>query len=821
MPVTHTTTVRNIGGVGSRNSYYLVTGTGNTPGDFPVDARTTIDTENQVLTITGADVLIDGEWDDTGWTITLPSEAMVSATDNATWTSGVNQNGQFVRGANWRIPNPPSNAYSVFANAATGRQSSSCNAQWFGITFDMVDVDTTITTADRKFWNERNTNSASNLTYTLSNHELNAGGFAYLGTNTGTVGTYDVTLINMFYRIFNVGGLPALDALSMNGDSSTNAGDAGRVRILMDLSGTNNIDITGFSPRTSATGFVRVGGALGSNDLRLLHTTVEPRRVVMNRGGGNVVRAVTTADFNANIVDLAGTGLSGRIFASTVPRTSVNINTLDTALTTLPDETVGTAQNPLDDADTPVAIPSWGVVSGAGTQRLLVSTRTATGPGSPTNYYYGNLTDYRFFTFTARAYGRQSVNVTTDQSTNFSQPIALNFALPAVPTASVTEATARALTDIANTDELVGAIRVFEADNNMDLITVTGSSVDFGDRVVLRNPGQTANVTVSGNTITVRASAAIPAGTVTNTMVTTGTFAAATFAAGVVIQDAAGPQITVRNSPAGVRTQFYDTTGGTNPALPFHEVTADTVFNRTLPAFSPSISNVRIVSYGPGFAARIQNVTLTTAPVDVDLSTLVPIPYPSTALSAQGIGFLSTDSSPRIYISAANIDIPNMRVTYSVDGDQTGLTDSQLNDWIQRAVRGRSDYGNIISMTQSDSIGSTGATGFATASSDRIRFTPGMVNNASFSLGHLGNTSGTTSLFQVSRDLTLQGGGTTTVTVQFAGSPSVFDAGAIDVSIANAGLATVDDVRTVAQTEGVSLNAAGRRQVGQQVGALA
>ena len=120
MPVNYTTTTRNIGGVGGRNSYYAITGTGNTPGDFPSDARTTIDTENQNLRITGADVLIDGEWNDTGWTITLDSERMVSATDNATWTSGENQNGQFVRGANWKIPNPPSNAYSVFANNTTG-----------------------------------------------------------------------------------------------------------------------------------------------------------------------------------------------------------------------------------------------------------------------------------------------------------------------------------------------------------------------------------------------------------------------------------------------------------------------------------------------------------------------------------------------------------------------------------------------------------------------------------------------------------------------------------------------------------------------------
>ena len=295
----------------------------------------------------------------------------------------------------------------------------------------------------------------------------------------------------MFLRFFNVGGLPSFDALSMNGDSSTNAGDAGRVRMLMDLSGSNDINISGFRPRTSATGFVRVGGALGTNDLRLTHTSVEPRRVVMNRGGNNVVRTQTFADFNANVVDLTGAGLSGRVYASTTPRTSSDTTTLDTLLTVLPTETVSPAQAPLNDADTPTTVSSWAVANGSGSQGLLVSTRTATGPGSPTNYYYGALFDYRFFTFTARAYGRQAVNVTTDQTTDFSQPVAINFALPAVSTAGIDETTARALTNVTTTDELVGAIREYETDNNTDLITVTGNQIDFGDRLVVRN---TANV---------------------------------------------------------------------------------------------------------------------------------------------------------------------------------------------------------------------------------------------------------------------------------------------------------------------------------------
>ena len=480
----------------------------------------------------------------------------------------------------------------------------------------------------------------------------------------------------MFLRFFNVGGLPSFDALSMNGDSSTNAGDAGRVRMLMDLSGTNDINITGFRPRTSATGFVRVGGALGTNDLRLTHTSVDPRRVVMNRGGGNTVQAQTFADFNANVVDLTGAGLSGRIFASTTPRTSSNNTTLDSALTVLPTETVGTAQNPLNNAVTPTAVSSWAVTNGAGSQGLLVSSRTATGPGSPTNYYYGSLTDYRFFTFTARAYGRQAVNVTTDQSTNFDQAVTLNFALPAVSTAGITEATAGSLTNVTNTDELVGGIRQYEVDNNIDLITVTGNQIDFGDRLVVRNTSNTGPlVTLSGNTITVRANSAIVAGTVTNTVATTGSFASGTFAASVIVQDASGPQITVRNAPTGetIITQFYDNTGGTLANSPFHTITNDGFFNRTLPAFTSGITAIRIVSYGPGFAARIVDVTLTTAPVSVDLSTLVPIAYPSAALSAQSIGFRSTDAAPRIYISAGTLDIPARRIVYSVDGDQTCL----------------------------------------------------------------------------------------------------------------------------------------------------
>ena len=46
----------------------------------------------------------------------------------------------------------------------------------------------------------------------------------------------------------------------------------------------------------------------------------------------------------------------------------------------------------------------------------------------------------------------------------------------------------------------------------------------------------------------------------------------------------------------------------------------------------------------------------------------------------------------------------------------------------------------------------------------------------------------------MSRTLPLQGGGNTTITVAFAGSPSAFDAGSIDVAIANAGLATNEGI---------------------------
>ena len=113
-----------------------------------------------------------------------------------------------------------------------------------------------------------------------------------------------------------------------------------------------------------------------------------------------------------------------------------------------------------------------------------------------------------------------------------------------------------------------------------------------------------------------------------------------------------------------------------------------------------------------------------------------------------------------------------------------------MNDWIQKAVRSRADYGQVIALNNGDSIASSGALGFASASSDNIRFTPGTTENASYSLGHLGNISGSTAAFQVSRTLPLQGGGNTTITVAFAGSPSAFDAGSIDVAIANAGLAT-------------------------------
>ena len=116
-----------IGGVAGRTNRYEINNTGlavgvaHTPADFASIVAGTgspfvVDTENRVLTITNADVWINGRWDDTGWVITLDSERFVSANNGSEWTSGENQNGQFVRGATWRIPNPPSNACLLYTS---------------------------------------------------------------------------------------------------------------------------------------------------------------------------------------------------------------------------------------------------------------------------------------------------------------------------------------------------------------------------------------------------------------------------------------------------------------------------------------------------------------------------------------------------------------------------------------------------------------------------------------------------------------------------------------------------------------------------------
>ena len=266
------------------------------------------------------------------------------------------------------------------------------------------------------------------------------------------------------------------------------------------------------------------------------------------------------------------------------------------------------------------------------------------------------------------------------------------------------------------------------------------------------------------------------------------------------------------NLPMGetITTQIYNNTGGTLVETPITTIDGNGSVSTALSGFT-GVTDVRIVSFGPGFTARVTDTSIGAADVVLDLSTLIPVSYPSTALSSANIGFLSTDTGQRVYISAATYDAANDRVTISVDGNVVNLSDAQVNDWMQKAVKRRPEYGQVVAANNGEFITSSGALGFAQAFSERILFTPGMTDNSNYNFGHLANfTAGQgPSAYNVARNLTLQGGGTTTINVSFTTSPSNFDAASIDVAIANAGLATNEGISQLGLTTNTSVLALG------------
>ena len=321
------------------------------------------------------------------------------------------------------------------------------------------------------------------------------------------------------------------------------------------------------------------------------------------------------------------------------------------------------------------------------------------------------------------------------------------------------------------------------------------------------------------NNVTVSGSLTINRGTGTGTIFVQGiqsTTTGVTFGAGV--QDAPIRFFTSSlPTSASIITQVWDNTGGTIGTAPL--ITINGIGSGDTSSGFTGVTDVRIVSFGAGFTSRVTDLTVGADDVNIDLSQLLPVSYPSSALSAASIGFLSTDTGNRVYVSATSYDAANNRLTFSIDGPTVNLSDSLLNDWMQRALKREADYGRVVANNNGEFVFSSGELGFAESFSDRIRFTPGTVNNNSYNFGHLANrTIGQgPSAFSVARTLNLQGGGTTGISVEFQTSPAVFDSAAIDVAIANANLATGDDVRTITQTEGVSLNNTGLRQVNQAV----
>ena len=203
-----------------------------------------------VLHIHGRNLIINGSWDDTSWTILFDQEQYpYTNSASATWKSGENKNGEYVGGANY-ILNVPSTSYTERTIVHT-----SSKLFWYGIEFFVYLPDPlgslNSNTACRLVVTNTNTLSIINASFS----SVGKGGYFKCGTN-GVVEN----------SIFFKGGIylrPILgvefDNFSMNGDADGNV-DGVRIYFNDGTSGGSGgqLTIAGFVPRVASSGEIRI-----------------------------------------------------------------------------------------------------------------------------------------------------------------------------------------------------------------------------------------------------------------------------------------------------------------------------------------------------------------------------------------------------------------------------------------------------------------------------------------------------------------------------------------------------------------------------------
>ena len=203
-----------------------------------------------VLHIHGRNLIINGSWDDTGWTILFDQEKYpYTNSADATWKSGNNTNGEYVGGANY-ILNVPSTSYTERTIVHT-----SSKLFWYGINFFIYLPDPlgslNSNTACRLV--VTNTNALSIINASFSS--VGKGGYMKCGT-TGVVENSIFLKGGIYLR--PIAGVEFTN-FSMNGDAD---GNANSVRIYYNdgaSSGSGGpLTIAGFVPRVASSGEIRI-----------------------------------------------------------------------------------------------------------------------------------------------------------------------------------------------------------------------------------------------------------------------------------------------------------------------------------------------------------------------------------------------------------------------------------------------------------------------------------------------------------------------------------------------------------------------------------
>lgn len=503
-----------------------------------------------------ADLIIDGYYDDSGWTYTFGSGYIIRKGANANWTSGITSNNQVTGGF---LVNYGGNGVKTINSAAGGV------VNWKDVVFRAYST----TRADLSLSAVSTANIDSSTTWNIDRItvDLTANTVSHFRIDVDTGSIVNVRSINSAILVLS----PIVENLVATSPDNTPTGTglAQKVEVFKD-----NVTVIEYQPNLQID-----GQALGSNhfwadaDADGFKTTIYRDMVTPSFFDWatdyliyGVGRVIATRRFQLSINDSSGTPFSGAIFKLTNDNDSDSVEISSSSAASAIDQQVN----------------------------VFVGRKTTF-----TSSYISppDQDDLQEKTLTVGLYGKLTSSV---PAIDFSSgPVSSSVFL--LNNGSITEtnkATVDAYTTLENSQKFYDRFESFRNTlaniNIVTEITLAGNQIDAGAYNVTIDASASNVFTASGNTITIKAT------TFTGDMVTTGIISLAngavfngtrTDANGTVIP----PQpVSITNIVAGSRLQIYNVTTGTE------------IVNQIVSGTSYSTTYVEGTDYTDGDTVRVR-----------------------------------------------------------------------------------------------------------------------------------------------------------------------------------------------------------------------